>query len=205
MATITNAGLTLMAAALQTPAAASPAITYVEIVPAVGVLSAGLTSGVPITSLPLTAGLPVALVAFQQLTVTDGVNTFTCSVSGTGAAQGATSIPINSGTPTHNFAANTTGIALTPAVIDLGLYNGAAAGIRVAANAGVAGANPGESLNTGYFDGMQATALYLTVGYWGGSTATSTPGSGTLIADDIQYWNHTINVDSASFQLDSTI
>lgn len=51
----------------------------------------------------------------------------------------------------------------------------------------------------------QATALYLSVGYFGGSTATATPGTGTLIAEDIQYWSHTLNADSASFQLDSTL
>lgn len=204
MATITNAGLNLMAAALQTLGAPSPAITYVDIVPGCGTLSAGLSSGVPITSLSLDVGLPVALVAFQQLTVTDGTNVFTCSVSGAGAALNATTIPITSATPGNNFAAHTTGVTLTPNAIDLALYNNAA-GIRLAANPGVAGANPGESLNTGYFDGTQPTGIYLAVGYFGGSTATTTPGTGTLIAEDVQYWNHVLNQDSASFQLDSTI
>ena len=204
MALITNAGLNLLATALQTPGAVS-AITYVDIVPACGTLATALTSGTPYTSLALNVGLPVALAANQQITVTDGVNTFAVQVTAAGAAQNATSIPINSATPTSNFAANTTGVCLTPAAGDIALYNGSAAGIRVSAPVGSAGANPGESLNNGYFDGTQATTVYLSVGYFGGSTATSTPGTGTLIAEDIQYWNHTVNVDSASFQLDSTL
>lgn len=204
MALITNAGLNLLATAVQTPGV-NAAITFVDIAPAVGTLASALTSGTPYTSLPLNAGLPVALAANQALTVTDGVNTFAVQVTGAGAAQGATTIPINSATPSNNFAANTTGVALTPAAGDIALYNGSAAGIRVSANAGSAGANPGESLNNGYFDGTQATAVYLSVGYFGGPTATSTAGTGTLIGEDVQYWNHTLNADSASFQLDSTL
>ena len=204
MAVITNAGLTLLATALQTSGAAA-AITFVDIVPGCGTLATALNSGTPYTSLGLNAGLPVALSANANLTVTDGVNTLAVQVTAAGAAQNATSIPIVSVTPANNFAANTTSVALTPAATDIALYNGTAAGIRVSANQGVAGANPGESLNNGYFDGTQATAIYMSVGYFGGSTATATAGTGTLIAEDIQYWNHTLNADSASFQLDSTL
>jgi hypothetical protein len=204
MAVITNAGLTLLATALQT-AGAQAAITYVDVVPGCGTLAVAITSGVAITTLSLNAGLPVALAASANLTVTDGVNTLAVQVTGAGAAQNATTIPINSVTPANSYAINVTGVTLTPAVADTALYNGTAAGIRVAANAGVAGANPGESLNNGYFDGTQATGMYLSVGYFGGSTATATPGTGTLVAEDIQYWNHVLNADSASFQLDSTV
>ena len=204
MALITNAGLNLLATAVQTPGVQA-AITYVDIVPAVGTLASALTASTPYTSLALDVALPVALAANQNLTVTDGTNTFAVQVTGAGAAMGATTIPINSATPANNFAAHTTGVALTPAAGDTALYNGTAAGIRVAAPVGSAGANPGESLNNGYFDGTQATAIYLSVGYFGGSTATATAGTGTLIAEDTQYWNHTLNADSASFQLDSTI
>ena len=204
MAVITNTGLTLMATALQTPGV-NVAISYVDIVPAVGTLSSGLTAGVATTTLFLDVALPVGLAGGQGLTITDGTNVDTCVVAGGGAALGATSIPVNTFAPGSTYAAHTTGIGLTPAISDVGLYNGAAAGVRIAATAGVAGSNPGESLNAGYFDGTQATNIYMNVGYFGGSTATSTPGTGTLIASDVQYWNHTLNADSAAFQLDSTL
>ena len=204
MAVITNAGLTLLATALQT-AGAQAAITYVDVVPPVGTLSAALNAGTIYTALTLDVALPVSLAAGQPLTITDGTNVQAAVVGTGGAAMGANTIPIINITPISNFAAHTTGVALTPQAGDVGLYNGTAAGIRVAANAGVAGANAGESLNNGYFDGTQATAIYLSVGYFGGSTATSTPGTGTLIAEDVQFWNHALNADSASFQLDSTL
>lgn len=205
MAVITNAGLNLMAAALQNAGAPSPAIIYVDVVPAAGILASPITSGVAITSIPITMGLPGNVGAGQSITITDGVNSETATVTAGGVAAGATSIPINSWTPAHSYASVTTAIALTPFATDSSIYNGAAAGVRVAANTGSAGANPGESLNSAYFDGTQATGIYMAVGFWGGSTATATPGSGTLIAVDLQYWNHVLNTDSASYQLDSTI
>lgn len=205
MAVITNAGLNLMAAALQTVGAPSPAITYVDIVPAAGILASPITSGTPISAITITVGLPGNIGAGQGMTITDGTNTETVTVAAGGVLAGATSIPINSWTPAHTYAANTTAIACTPFATDISIYNGAAAGQRVSANAGSAGANPGESLNSAYFDGTQPTNIYMAVGFWGGSTATATPGSGTLIAVDLQYWNHTLNADSASYQLDSTL
>jgi hypothetical protein len=199
-AIFTNGGLTLIATALQT-ASANVAITYVAIGTGAGTLSGAVTSGVPLTSLPLDATLPANIGAGASLTVTDGTNSETVTCNG-GASAGATSIPINSWTPAHNYAAHTTGVAPAPLAADTGLYNEMQ---RVSANTGVAGASPGESLNSGYFDGTQATAVYMQVGYVGGSTATASANTGTLIAEDIQYWNHTLNADSATFQLDSTI
>lgn len=201
MATITNAGLNLLASAIQS-AGTNCAITYVGLSAGCGTLATAITSGVATTSLALNAGLPAALSSGQGLTVTDGTNSETVTVSAGGAAQGATSITINSWTPVHSYAINVTGVCPTPGTSDVALYG---EGVRVAANAGVSGANPGESLNSAYFDGTQSTAVYLLVGYFGGSGATASTGTGTLIAEDIQYWSHTVNADSASYQLDSTI
>lgn len=201
MGTWTNAGLTLIATAVQT-AGANAAISYVAIGTGCGTLASPITASVAVTSLALNAGLPAALAGGASLTVTDGTNTETVTVGGGGATQGATAITINSWTPAHSYVANTTGVAPTPLATDLALYNEVA---RVAANAGVAGANPGESLTSGYFDGTQATNLYMQVGYFGGSTASSTLGSGTMIGADVQYWSHTLNADSNMFQADTTI
>ena len=201
MAVITNTGQTLLATALQTPGAQA-AISFVGIGTGCGTLSSAVTAGSPLTSLPLDAGLPAALTNGQQLTVTDGVHSETVTVSAPGASQNATAIPINSWNPANNYAAHTTGVALQQSASDLALYNEV---VRVAANAGVPGANAGESLNSGYFDGTQASGVYLIVGYFGGPTATASPNTGTLVAEDVQYWNHMLNQDSASFLLDSTV
>jgi hypothetical protein len=200
MAVWTNGGLTLLATAVQTPGA-NVAITYVAIGNGAGTLSGAVTAGVPITSLALDATLPANIAASASLTLTDGTNTETVTCNG-GATAGANSIPINSWTPVHNYAAHVTAVTPTPLAADSALYNEL---VRVGATVGVAGASPGESLNSGYFDGTQATHVYLQVGYFGGSTATSGLGTGTLIAEDTQYWNHTLNADSSTYQLDNTI
>ena len=201
MAVIVNTGLTLLATALQGNGTQS-AVAFVGIGTGCGALSGNITSGSPVTVLNLTAGLPAALTGGQQLTVTDGTHAETVTVAAGGAVLNATAIPINSWNPLNNYTALVTGVAVTPLAADLALYNEV---VRVAANAGVPGGSAGESLNSGYFDGTQPTNLYLIVGYFGGSTATAAPNTGTLIAEDIQVWNHVLNQDSASFQLDSTV
>lgn len=200
MAVWTNAGLTLIATAVQTPGA-QVAMTFVALGTGAGTLASAITSGVAIASLPLDAATPAILASGQSLTVTDGVNSETVTTSGS-VASGATSIPINSWTPAHSYAAHTTGVCPTPGATDTALYNETQ---RVAAIPGTSGATPGESLNAGYFDGTQPTAVYMQVGYFGGSTATSTLGSGTLMVEDLQYWNHTLNNDSNQYQADTTI
>lgn len=200
MGTWTNGGLNLVASAIQS-AGPTVNITWVGISTGCGVLSAGLTSGVPVTSLPLVGTLPANLGASQSLTITDGTHTDTCTTNGAQTA-GATSITVNSFSPAHSYTANVTGVAPTPAASDTALYN---EGLRVAATVGTAGASAGESLNSGYFDGSQATAIYLMVGFFGGSTATSATGTGTLMIEDVGFWNHVLNADSNMFQADSTI
>lgn len=199
-ALFTNTGLTLLATALQT-AGVNAAITYISIGTGCGTPSGAISSGTPITSISLDATLPANIAAAASLTVTDGTNSETVTCNG-GASAGASSIPINSWTPAHSYAAHTTTIVPTPLAADTSLYNETQ---RIAATAGSAGGSPGESLNSGYFDGTQTTAVYAQVGFYGGSTATSSLGTGTLIAKDIQYWNHTVNADSATYQLDSTL
>jgi hypothetical protein len=199
MAVFTNNGLTLIATALETNGA-QVAPTWVAVGTGCGTLQNALSPGTSYTSLQLDLGIPVGLASSQSLTITDGTNSQTVTTSGSVTA-GATNIPVTSFTASANFAAHTTGVAPTPAVTDLTLYNEI---VRVAALPGVAGASPGESLVSAYFDGTQATHLYLQVGYFGGA-ASSTLGSGTLMMEDVQYWNHTLNADSATFQADSVI
>lgn len=204
MAVWTNTGITLAATTLQTPGATA-GIAWVDISQGCGTLSVALSSGGNYTALTMNAGIPVALGSGQSLTITDGVHTQTVTTSASVLAN-ATSIPVNGFTPVANFAANTTGVAPTPAATDAALYNGLRPPtVRVAANQGSAGANPGESLDSGFFDGTQATGIYMLVGYFGGPTATSVIGTGTLMIEDIQYWNHVVNNDSNMFQADSTI
>lgn len=196
MATWTNNGLIIAAAS-----GVQQSITYVSISPGCGSLAAPIAAGTPITTLTLNApGLPAALSNGQTLTVTDGVNAETVTVSGT-PGSGATSITISSWTPAHAYAANTAGVVPAQLASDVTLYGES---VRVAANPGGPGAQPGETLNTGYFDGTQATTLFMSVGYWGGA-ATSALGSGTLMIEDIQVWAHVVNSDTNMYQADTTI
>jgi len=134
--------------------------------------------------------------------VTDGTNSETVTTSGSVTGGTTPTIPINSWTPAHSYAAHTAGVCPTPAVTDSALYNETA---RVAITAASAGAGVGESLNAGYCDGTQATAVYLLVGFFGGSTASSSVTTGVLMGEDIVYWEHVLNADSNQYQADNTI
>jgi hypothetical protein len=197
----TTGGLNLVATGLQT-AGANCAVSYVALSLGCGTLATTLTSGTPYTSLALVGTLPAALASSQSLTISDGVASATVTTSGS-VSPGATSIPIASFTPAHTFAALTTGVAPTPQASDIALY---AESLRLPANTpGIAGASAGETLSSGYFDGTQPTGVYMLVGYFGGSTATGALATGTLMMEDIQYWNHTLNADSNMYQADSII
>ena len=200
MGKITNAGLILLASAQQT-AGVNAALTYVAIGTGCGTLASALASGTPYTTLALDAGLPADLADNTALLLTDGTNTQAVTVNGA-ALTGATSITVDSFTPSANFAAHTTGVVPSPVASALTLFNET---VRVGVSASVAGATAGESLTSGYFDGTQATAVYLEVGYFGGATASSALASGTLVGIDTAYWNHVVNVDTNMFQADSLI
>ncbi len=202
MAVLTNTGADLWSTAMQTNGAQT-AVTYVSVGTGVGTLGAALTNGSNYTALTLAgSGASIALSAGQQLTLIDGLgDTQVVTVASPGASIGATSIPVTSFTANANFAIGA-GVATTPTANDTALNSGE---VRIAATPGSAGAAAGESLNTAYFDPTTATGLYLEVGYWGGSTATATPGTGTLIARDVQWWNHTQGADSALPELDITL
>lgn len=199
-ATYTNAGLTLLATAWQSNGA-DVGITYVGIGLGCGTLASALTSGTPATSLALAAALTANLAIGQALTLINSAgNTLAVTVASPGASAGATSIPINSVTPTNTYSIGS-GVTTTPAATDTTLFNET---YRIAAIPGSPGANPGESLNNTYFDPSAPSATYVEVGYFGG-TASGTPGTGTLLARDVQFWQHTLNADSASFQLDTKL
>jgi hypothetical protein len=201
MAVFTNNGLNLLATALQTPGA-NAAVSYVEVSTGLGALSIALTSGNAYTSITLAAGIPNTIANGQSLTLIDSTGD-TQVITGTGNSPGDTVINVSSFNANANYATGS-GLCTTPAATDTQLYAESTA-VRIAATPGVSGASAGESLNTGYFDPTTATGTYVEVGYWGGSTASATPGSGTLIARDVQFWNHTNGADSASFQLDTVL
>lgn len=195
---ITNAGLTLLASALinSTPATQ---VTYVAIGTGAATLASGLTSGVAVTSLSVNA-LASGIASGQPLILIYQTYTATVTTSAV-VASGATTIPINSFTPSYSYPAGS-GLVNTPAVTDTQLQ---AEATRVEVAAGTTGANPGETLISGYFDPSVASGTYLEVGYFGGVNATLTANSGTLVARDIMWWPHTANVDSFTNQLDSTV
>lgn len=196
----TTVGRNLVANAVQS-SSANAAITYIGLSTGCGTLSSGLSASSVYTSLSLNATLPANLSSSQSLTISDGTNAQVVTTSASVLA-GATSIPVNGFTCLHTFAANTTGVSPTPVVGDVALYNES---VRIPILANGAGAGAGESLSQGYADGTQATGVYTSVGYFGGSTATGSVGTGTLMIEASQFWNHTRNADSFMYQADSTV
>lgn len=197
----TAAGRNLVAGAVQSTSNMC-AMSYIAISTGCGTLATALSLGTSYTSLTLNANVPVSLAAGQTLVLTDGTNTQTVVTSGSVTGGTTTAIPVVAFVASANFAINVTGVAPQPQASDISLYNET---LRLAAFPGGAGAAPGESLTQGYFDGTQASGIYVLVGYFGGASATATLGSGTLMAADIQYWNHTINIDTMSYVADSTV
>lgn len=196
----TTVGRNLVASAVQS-SSASAAISYIGLSTGCGTLSSGLAASSVYTSLSLTATLPANLSSGQSLTISDGTNAQTVTTSASVSA-GATSIPVNGFTALHTFAATTTGVSPTPVVGDVALYNES---VRIPVLANGAGAGAGETLSQGYADGTQPTGLYTSVGYFGGSTATSSIGTGTLLVEGSQYWDHILNADSFMYEADATI
>jgi hypothetical protein len=196
----TTNGLNLAATAVQT-AGANAAVTYVALSTGCGTLASSLTIGTVYTSLSLTGTLPANLASGQTLILTDGVNSQQV-VTSASVSVGASSIPVVGFAASASFAASVTGIAPLPQASDVALYNES---VRVAILASGAGAGAGESSISGYCDGTQPSNVYVLVGYFGGASATSSTGTGTLMIEDIQFWNHTINTDSNMYQADATI
>jgi len=199
-ATWTTAGLNLVASAAQS-SSADAAISYVGLSAGCGTLSVGLSISVTYTSLSLDAALPVSLAAGQSLVISDGANSQVVICDGVQTA-GAFTLTVVSFLATATYTAHTTGAAPLPLATDVALYNES---IRVVVLAAGAGSGAGESLISGYADGTQATGFYMMVGYFGGSSATSSIGTGTLVIEDVQVWNHTINADSNMYQADAVI
>ena len=196
----TTNGLNLVATAVQT-AGVNAAITYVGLSTGCGTLSTPLVAGNTYTALSLTGTLPANLASGATLVITDGVNSQQVSTSASASA-GATAISVAAFTASFNFAASVTGIAPLPQTTDITLYNES---VRVKILANGAGAGAGETLASGYCDGTQPTNIYMMVGYFGGPSATGSTGTGTLMGEDVQFWNHTINTDSNMYQGDAII
>lgn len=200
MAVFPNTGLTLLAAALITQGTNTSVVTYVALGTGAATLSGGLTSGTPYTSLPVNA-LANNIAAGQALKIICASSSDSITVTSAGALAGATSVPILAWTPTFSFPSGS-GLVNTPAVGDTQLEAEAA---RVAVSAATIGGSPGETLISGYFDPTTAANTYIEVGFFGGSGASNTANSGTLVCRDVVFWSHTLNADSFTAQLDSTV
>ena len=197
-AVIPNAALTLLASALIN-SSANASVSYVALGTGAGALSSGLTSGVAVTALAVNA-LSAGIASGQSLTLI--YQTYTATVTTSAAvAAAATSIPITSFTPSYSFPSGS-GLVNTPNANDTQLQ---AESTRVEISAGTTGAASGETLISGYFDPTVATGVYVEVGFFGGPNASLTANSGTLVARDVIWWDHTVNVDSFTAQLDSTV
>jgi hypothetical protein len=197
-AAFTTAGRNLLASTLISNASAQ--VAYVAIGAGAGALSAGLTSGTPYTSLPVVA-LPAGLASGQSLVIINGSNVDTVTLA-SAALAGATSLSIASWTPSYSYPAGS-GLVNTPSANDTQLQSES---LRDVVSGAVTGAGAGETLVSGYFDPASTpSGTYLEVGYFAGASASATPGSGVLVARCVVWWAHTVNVDSETFQLDSTV
>ena len=107
-------------------------------------LSSALSTGGPITSLPVTA-LATAVASGDPIIVTSGAHTQTFTASGT-AAVGATAIPVSSLTP--NFAYPTTSAVLDPSSGNY-CWVGKASAVAPAACDAPISVNPSSALSTG--------------------------------------------------------
>jgi hypothetical protein len=166
------------------------------------VLGSGVASGTPITSLTVSP-TPSTMTLYAGTVLVIIYQTYYDFVTLSATAYpGATSLAITSWTPGFSFPGGS-GLASMPALTDTGLQQEL---YRFPVAAGVAGASPGETLISGYGDpnGVPSGA-YFEVGYFGGPTATSSPGSGVLIARGVVWWAHTSGQDAGMYQLDGQI
>lgn len=197
-ATLTNAGLNLLASALQN-AGANAALSYVALGTGAGQLAAPLTPGVAITSLPVNA-LPAGLPVGSQLSLISQTNSDMVTLSAP-ANPGDVSVSIQSWTPGFAYPAGS-GLVSTPTALDTALQ---AEVVRKATGAGSAGGAPGESLHSAYFGTTDSPGVtFLEAGFYGGPGASSAAGSGVLIARGLLWWQHTSG-DTSLVQLDSII
>lgn len=187
-------GLIALAAQVQT------LITYVAVGTGTGLLSTALTSGTYYTTLALQAGAPSSIPSGTSLTIVQSGSSQTVTTSAL-VNSGDMSISVNSFQATSNYGVGS-GVVTTPANTDTTLQNEV---YRVAAPAGVAGATPGETLNSAYMDPTTPAGTYIEAGFFGGPTATGSANTGALIARGTGWWVHVLNSDSASLQLDSTV
>lgn len=201
-ATITNAGLNLLASALINPSV-NVAITWIGIGTGIGTLalSGALASGNAYTSLTLAAGIPGPLSAGQSISLLYQTNYQAVTLSAPVLA-GATVLPVSSFTANFSYPATTTGLATTPAAGDT-LLNAEA--FRNALTAGNTGLAAGETLSSMYISPAQgAGSTYVEIGWFGGATADSGANDGVLVARALLYYAHTSS-DSMMTQLDSIV
>lgn len=200
-AQITSVGQTILAGRLISSTADSPLLTYVGLGKGCGLLTSQLTSGNTYTSLAISA-LVNAVPAGASLTIINGTNTQVVTDSGSGAIAGATTINVNSFVANATYVVNS-GVVTTPLAADTRLFNET---FRNVTSAGVVGGAAGEVLASLYIaptDG--ATTTYLEVGWFAGAAATSSVNTGVLVARAVYWFPHTLNVDSALAQLDTTV
>lgn len=197
--TPTNAGLNLLRDALNSGTV--PQVQYVALGTGCGVLGTGLTNGqAGITALAMAAGIPFALTNGQSLTLMNGLSSQV--VTTTGAAQGATSIPVNSFTANAAYPASTSSVTPTPLATDTTLHNEV---FRKAITSVANGANPGEGLINGYISPQDTTGTVISeVAWFAGTSASATANSGVMIGRGLYNHQHT-NTESIQSQLDSTI
>lgn len=197
---IVSSGLNLLANGLM-GTATDTQIHYVAVGTGCGVLSTGLTNGqTGITALAMASGIPHALTNGQSLTIINGTSSQVVTVNGTPSA-GATSIPVTSFTANANYAASTTSVVPTPAATDTQLHNEQ---FRKAVTQQAAGGSPGQAVTTLYLAPQDANMVLAELGWFAGSSATSSANTGAMIARTLYNHQHG-NLESINIQRQDTL
>lgn len=197
---IVNSGLNLLRDGL-IGAATDTQIHYVAVGTGCGVLATGLTNGqTGVVALAMSAGIPQALFAGVSLTLMNGGASQVVTVAAGGAAQGATSIPVNSFTANAAYAASTTSVSTTPAVGDTTLHNET---FRKAVTQQSA-PSAGQAQTTLYLAPQDANSVIAEIGWFAGVSATATANSGAMVARVLYNHQHT-NLESIQVQRVDTL
>lgn len=201
-AQITNAGLNQLAGALLgvAGAAAAAQITYVALGTGAGLLATALTNGTNYTMLALQSGCATAIANGTSLTIVNGTNIQTVTLS-SAANAGDTTLNVTSFMANFSYPVNS-GVLTTPAATDTALQNEI---FRKAVSGAVAvGGSPGEALISLYIAPTDSPGVtFLEIGWFAGA-ASGALGSGILVARAVYWYPHT-SADSANAQLDTTV
>lgn len=195
--TITTVGKNMVRDALFAPVS-DISINYVAFGSGLATTTSALNNGTAYTSIACTA-LAQAVTAGEQITVENATNSQVWTVSGSGAAAGATSIPVTSQNANATYAIGAL-VASTPALAQTSLDNEQFRKAVTSQN----NATNAQLITTVYVNPNEGNGFsYAEVGWFAGSSASGTAGSGIMMAR-LLYVPSTAKSNLVSIEVDRT-